>query len=397
MRLVHLADLHLGYRQYQRCTPAGINQREADVAATLQRTITRVIECSPDLVVVAGDIFHVVRPSNPAILHAFRMFSRLRNELPDVPVVMISGNHDAPRTQETGCILRLFREIGVHVADSEPLTFEFRKLDLSVTAVPAILGQQVPPLLPSGGFTHNVLVRHGLLSGMIPHSMMSAERIQSEIRPEDLHADKWSYIALGDYHVYRRVAPHAYYCGSIDYTSVNIWGEVREEAEAGIKGKGFIVHDLDTHRHKFESVDVAREVLDLEPIDASGMTAKQLDQQIYFRVESVPGGIDDKIVRLLVFNAPRHLVRELDHNALRDYKRRAVHFHLDTRRPDPARRRVGEGAPGKRTTLPDIVAAHLESRQLPAGVRREPFVAQGMDYLRRADDALTAAMPLVEN
>ena len=34
MRLVHLSDLHLGYRQYQRLTPGGINQREADVAAT---------------------------------------------------------------------------------------------------------------------------------------------------------------------------------------------------------------------------------------------------------------------------------------------------------------------------------------------------------------------------
>jgi hypothetical protein len=32
LRLVHLADLHLGYRQYQRLTPRGINQREADVA-----------------------------------------------------------------------------------------------------------------------------------------------------------------------------------------------------------------------------------------------------------------------------------------------------------------------------------------------------------------------------
>ena len=39
MRLVHLADIHLGFRQYQRQTPTGINQREADVGESLQRVI----------------------------------------------------------------------------------------------------------------------------------------------------------------------------------------------------------------------------------------------------------------------------------------------------------------------------------------------------------------------
>ena len=39
MRLVHLSDLHLGYRQFQRQTAAGINQREADVAAVFRATV----------------------------------------------------------------------------------------------------------------------------------------------------------------------------------------------------------------------------------------------------------------------------------------------------------------------------------------------------------------------
>ena len=43
MRLVHLSDLHLGYRQYQRLTPGGVNQREADVATTFRTLVaTRV-------------------------------------------------------------------------------------------------------------------------------------------------------------------------------------------------------------------------------------------------------------------------------------------------------------------------------------------------------------------
>src|SRR3954465_15982681 len=92
MRLVHLADIHLGFRQYQRQTPTGINQREADVAASLKRVIDAARALRPDLVLIAGDVFHTVRPTDPAILHAFLEFARLRRELPDARIVMVEGH-----------------------------------------------------------------------------------------------------------------------------------------------------------------------------------------------------------------------------------------------------------------------------------------------------------------
>src|ERR1041384_3677158 len=113
MRLVHLSDLHLGYRQYQRLTPPGVNQREADVAKTLAAAVDRIIELAPDAVLVAGDVFHTVRPTNQAILHAFLQFARLVRELPDAVIVMIAGNHDTPRTSETGGILPLLAQLGL--------------------------------------------------------------------------------------------------------------------------------------------------------------------------------------------------------------------------------------------------------------------------------------------
>ena len=67
MRLVHLSDLHLGFRQYQRLTPGGINQREADVARSFQTAIDRTIELRAELVLVGGDVFHNVRPTNPPL------------------------------------------------------------------------------------------------------------------------------------------------------------------------------------------------------------------------------------------------------------------------------------------------------------------------------------------
>ena len=67
MKLAHIADSHLGIRQYHRQTPTGINQREADVANAFRGVIDDVIAQHPDVVVIAGDLFHSVRPTNAAI------------------------------------------------------------------------------------------------------------------------------------------------------------------------------------------------------------------------------------------------------------------------------------------------------------------------------------------
>lgn len=398
MRLVHLSDLHLGFRQYQRLTPAGINQREADVAATVQRAIAQIIALTPELIVVGGDVFHSVRPSNPAILHAFRAFSTLRESLPDTPIVMVAGNHDAPRTSDTGCILRLFRELDVYVADSKAELYSFPSRDLAVLAVPDVPGIDRPPLTPPEGVTHSVLLMHGEIAGLLPAHAVPADRATMEIPVADLHADQWSYVALGHYHVYREMAERVYYSGSLDYTSTNPWGELREEKANGIPGKGFVEHNLVTGQHTFHPVAPSRRLLDLEPIDASGMGVVELDAALKSRVDTALSGIDDRVVRATVHNVARHIVRELDHVALRDYRKRAMHFHLDTRRPEPlSRKRTGEGSPGRRATLPELLAERLQERPLPPGIDRAKLVTLGLQYLQQAEDAATAAMPVVDN
>ncbi len=397
MRLVHLSDLHLGFRQYQRLTPTGINQREADVAATVSRAVAQIIECAPDVIVVGGDVFHTVRPSNPAILHAFRTFSALRDRLPDTPIVMVAGNHDAPRTSDSGCILRLFREIGIHVADDKPELFAFPELSLCVMAVPDAPGVDRPLMTPPDGFAHNVLLVHGEIEGMLASHVASPERAAIEIPLTELHADQWSYVALGHYHVYRKLADRVFYSGSIDYTSSNPWGELKEQRERSVPGKGFVEHHLITGAHRFHPVAPSRPLLDLEPIDASGMGAAEVDSALRARVDSALGGIDGRVVRVTVRNIARHVVRELHHESLREYRKRAMHFHLDTRRPEVlARRGKGEGAPGRRATLPELVAERLNERPLAAGVDREALVSLGLRYLQQAEDAAMAALPVLE-
>ena len=134
MKIAHLADVHLGFRQFHRLTTNGINQREVDVAQAFRAAVDGMIEAAPDLVVVAGDLFHSVRPTNTAILDSFNQFSRLRAALPTTPIVVVAGNHDTPRSIETGSILRLFEALGdVHTVSDAPRELAFPSLDCVVT------------------------------------------------------------------------------------------------------------------------------------------------------------------------------------------------------------------------------------------------------------------------
>ena len=119
--------------------------------------------------------------------------------------------------------------------------------------------------------------------------------------------------------------------------------------------------------------------------------AAEVDARIRDAVERCDGGIDGKIVRLVVRDIPRHIVRELDHRTLREYKRRALHFQLDTRRPDVIRLH-GPAAPGRRPSLADIVRDKLQGRLLEGDIDRSALVDLGLRYLAEAE-AVSAASP----
>src|SRR6202008_4934904 len=163
VKIAHLADLPLGYRAYHRSTPRGMNQREADVADAFRHAVAQVAELRPDLGLIAGDVFHSVRPSNTAIAEASRPFSVLTGRLPGVSVVMIAGNHDSPRSADTGSILCLFREIeNVHVVFEECRAVRLPEIDTSVLCMPhvALAADHQTVMEPDPKAKHNVLLLH---------------------------------------------------------------------------------------------------------------------------------------------------------------------------------------------------------------------------------------------
>jgi hypothetical protein len=392
VKLAHLADLHLGFRQYHRQTASGLNQREADVANAFRSAVEGVIAARPNAVVLAGDIFHSVRPSNPSILFAYHQLARLRAALPEAPIVLIAGNHDTPRSSETGSILGLFSALGVDVVADEARRLVYPALGLSVLAVPhvALISPDRTILRPEGSEPNQVLLLHGEVEGVFPADRSSAEYGGALVAPAELAGAGWSYVALGHYHVQHQVAPRVWYSGALEYVSPNPWGELAEERKQQVEGKAWLLVDLPAGTVERRPVALARRVLDLKPVAGAGLEAEALNSAIAARLAEVPGGIAGQVVRLVVKDVPRHLGRELDHAAIRGWKAEALNFHLDLRRPE-GHREIGMGAPGSRQTLTQLVEEYLRARILPGLVDREEFVRRGVALVEAVEqEALEA-------
>ena len=393
MKLAHLADLHLGFRQFDRQTAKGANQREVDVAEVFKRAVDDLLEQKPELIVIAGDLFHSVRPTNAAILYCFRHLQRLRTGLPNTPIVVVAGEHDTPRSTETGSILRLYEALGVEIAVEAARRIVFPKLDCAVLAVPqqALARADRPALRPEpGGPTLNVLVTHGVYGGL-GEERGTVEYGGAELSRELLAPEKWDYIALGHYHTAQSVATNAWYSGSLEYLPPNPWGQLQDEAElkkSKRSGKGYLLVELPAARVTFRPIAPVRRHLDLAPIRGGGLNAKELDAQIAERVASAK--IDDQIVRLLVWDVERATARDLDHAAIRGYKARALNFQLDLRRPESQRAATQLGSGTRRQTLTETVKDFLGRRPLDAELNRETFVTLGVEYLESAASADSA-------
>lgn len=393
MKLAHLADLHLGFRQFDRQTAKGANQREVDVAEAFRRAVDDILEQKPELIVIAGDLFHSVRPTNAAILYCFRQLQRLRVGLPHAPVVVVAGEHDTPRSTETGTILRLYEALGVEIAVEEARRIVLPKLDCAVLAVPqqALAKADRPALRPElGGPTLNVLVTHGVYGGL-GEERGTMEYGGAELTRELLAPEKWDYIALGHYHTAQSVATNAWYAGSLEYLPPNPWGQLQDEAaqRAGAKGKkerkgkGYLLVDLPGARVTFRPIEPARRHIDLPFLQGAGLNAKELDAAVAERLNAAK--IDDQIVRLVVWDVERATARDLDHAAIRAYKARALNLHLDLRRPQAQRTAGAIGATAaRRQALPETVRDFLGRRPLDAELNRETFVKLGIDYLEMA-------------
>jgi len=93
IRFVHMADVHLGYRQY------GSEERLIDFAQAFLNAMKFAIEKKVDFVIIAGDLFHKKSEMDPITLtQATKVLEKAKQA--GIPVIAVEGNHDSTYFKE---------------------------------------------------------------------------------------------------------------------------------------------------------------------------------------------------------------------------------------------------------------------------------------------------------
>jgi exonuclease SbcD len=123
IRLLHIADIHIGMENYGRTDPqTGLNQRVMDFLRRLSDAVDYALDHEIDVVIFAGDAYKT-RDPNPTFQ---REFARRMKRIADagIPVVMLVGNHDLPAVAQRATSISIFSTLDVPntvVGDREKL------------------------------------------------------------------------------------------------------------------------------------------------------------------------------------------------------------------------------------------------------------------------------------
>ncbi len=235
MKILHFSDTHLGYQAFDHVTNEGINAREQDVYDAFERVVDRILAIRPDLVIHSGDFFHRPSPSNRALTFGLEQLRRLGKA--GIPIVIIAGNHETPKTIYNAPILRALRTLE-HVFPIFGVQLETAEFDkVVIHGVPHIndnrlLLNELERLTPTPG-KFNILMLHTSLG-----KRYLMEEYGEQVFPAEFEAKLagFQYISLGHWHDCQAVGLHpcAWYSGSTERFS---------DTEIGAE-KGFILLDV---------------------------------------------------------------------------------------------------------------------------------------------------------
>ncbi|MHB2016302.1 MAG: metallophosphoesterase family protein [Candidatus Xenobia bacterium] len=195
IRLLHLADLHLGAHASWLGKRAEV--RRADFQAAFEKAVEFALadENTIDAVLICGDLFDSHRPSAALISLVQSACTRLKEA--DKPVIILPGLHDGIAYPD--CVYHTDRCPGAHVLLSrEPVTLSLQGSPCHFYGMPVREGTEPGELFArSEAPGLHVGLVHGSLAGTADFDRFSAKAVFTR---EALAATRMDYIALGHFH-----------------------------------------------------------------------------------------------------------------------------------------------------------------------------------------------------
>lgn len=242
MQFAHLADTHMGYRQY------GLSERENDFFEVFDQAIEEIVGERPDFAIHSGDLFEYSRPPTRALLTAQKGILRLKEE--KIPIYAIAGNHDVVMRKNALPPQILFKDFGLKLIS--PRNPYYLEGDVFIGGAPYTSKYHSKQLVErlegieksSVDFDKRILVLHQGIDRYIPY--------EYELKIGDV-PQSFNYCAFG--HIHERVVDD-FGEGKLAYPgSTEIWRS--NEVEGYRKnGKGFYLVDISGDVPEIENIDL---------------------------------------------------------------------------------------------------------------------------------------------
>ena len=305
MKFFHLSDLHIGKQLHR------YNLKE-DQQVILKEVITYAKELRPDAIVIAGDIYDKSVPSAEAVNVFDEFLTDLSEITPEIPILIISGNHDSPdRLKYASEILKRhhiylagnvperpeehIEKVTLHDAYGEvdfyllPFMKPAYVKNIFVDGTPETYSDAVKEIIKREKIDYkdkrNVLVSHQFYVG---EKAESPETCDSEvfsvggIDNVDIGSVKeFDYVALGHLHGAQCIGkPEIRYCGTLLKYSVSESTQNKRLTVVTLKAKGekpeienYPLHPLRDVRKKKGTLDeIIKEAQETEKDDYISIT-----------------------------------------------------------------------------------------------------------------------------
>lgn len=201
LRILHLADLHLGYRPSQPDVPSEVFEERDKV---LEQAVDVAIQRQVHLVLMAGDLFDDYKPPEPLVENVLRSLNRLQHG--GTLLITVPGNHDEYTYHDS--VYRKYRDRWPGLLVTNPMpeivhSFTIGDTQLHIVSMAYTAGYtdvsqplRKFPEAPGDGVT--IAVLHGTID-----SLFNNER-SLPLDKDALARSGYRYIALGHIHISKR-------------------------------------------------------------------------------------------------------------------------------------------------------------------------------------------------
>ncbi len=275
MKFAHLADTHLGYRQF------GLYEREKDFYEVFEKITDKIIEEKVDFVIHSGDLFDNSRPSPLALLTFQKCLIKLKNA--NIPVYAIAGNHDSVLRKGAIPPQVLFKKFGLKVIS--PINTNYMYKDVFIAGLPYYSSSQYKNLKNKLSDLSKKAANHEKSILVLHQGIDKYFNLQYELEIGDV-PDNFTYYAMGHLHNFIN---DDFGEGKLVYPgSSEVW-KTSELEDYRKNGKGFVIVDLDGKKPSIDriKIDIPREFIErtldydnlASGIEAIKQTIKDFDKK----------------------------------------------------------------------------------------------------------------------